>query len=100
MTIAIITFDVKEPVTLADAKEMFEGSAPKFRNLPGLVRKYYIVSHDGKTVGGVYHWESLEIAKNTYSDEWRKRVVASYGAEPNLRYFDAPVIIDNQAASA
>ena len=57
MITAIVRFPFTPGTTLDDAKALFEGSAPRYRAAPGLVRKYYLSGEDG-SVGGVYLWES------------------------------------------
>ena len=42
MITAIVRFKLPDNVTLDAATELFKGSAPKYQNLPGLVRKYYL----------------------------------------------------------
>ena len=58
MITAIVQFQLPAPVSLQEATRMFESTAPKYQNLPGLIRKYYLRSEDGRTAGGVYLWES------------------------------------------
>ena len=48
MITAIVQFDLPAPISLEDATRRFESSAPKYRQLPGLIRKYYIRSEDGR----------------------------------------------------
>jgi hypothetical protein len=43
MITAIVRFRLTEGTTRDDAKAMFEKSAPNYRGIPGLVRKYYLV---------------------------------------------------------
>jgi hypothetical protein len=52
MITAIVRFPLT-PGTTLDAKALFEGSAPRYRAAPGLVRKYYLFGEDGSG-GGVY----------------------------------------------
>lgn len=40
-------------MSLEKAREVFVGTAPKYREVPGLIRKYYLLSEDGNTAGGV-----------------------------------------------
>lgn len=94
MITAIVRFPMPREMTRAKARELFEASAPKYRDLPGLVRKYYLFDGDG-TAGGVYLWESREAAEKVYTDEWRKMIAERYGAAPEIIYFDTPVIVDN-----
>jgi hypothetical protein len=96
---AIVRFPLKPGTTLEDAKALFEGSAPKYRAAPGLVRKYYLFGEDG-TGGGVYLWESREAAERMYSAEWKKMIADRYGTPPQISYFDTPVIVDNADPAA
>src|SRR2546423_11640635 len=93
MITTLVQFKLPSPITLADAARRFETSAPKYRKLPGLVRKYYICSEDGRTVGGIYLWETRAAAERLYNDEWRARVVQLYGVKPQFTGFETPVIV-------
>jgi hypothetical protein len=96
MITAVVQFKLSTPVSLDEAQKMFESTAPKYRNLPGLVRKYYLRSEDG----GVYLWQSLADAEKVYSGERRARVKLLYGSEPDIQWFDTPVIVDNTTGPA
>jgi hypothetical protein len=93
MITAIVNFPLPADVDLEKARELFEGSAPKYDGLAGLVRKYYLFGH-GKG-GGVYLWESRDAADAVYTAEWRAMIKDRYGAEPEITYFESPVIVDN-----
>lgn len=95
MITTIVNFKLPAPMTLAQAESAFNGSAPKYQGLPGLVRKYYLLSEDGRTAGGVYLWRSRADAERLYNDEWRRFIRERYGCDPELAYFDSPVIVDN-----
>lgn len=99
MITAIVRFKLPATVTLADAEKMFQGSAPKYVGLAGLVRKYYLFDAASHTGGGVYLWESRAAAEKVYSPEWRKMIAERYGAEPDIQYFESPVIVDNTPKS-
>jgi len=71
-------------------------TVPKYEGMPGLVRKYYVSTNGGSTVGGIYLWESQEAADAVYSGEWRERVTAAYGCAPTVTFFDTPVVVDNR----
>ena len=49
MITAIVQFQLRAPVSLEGAARMFESTAPKYQNLPGLVRKCYLRAEDGRT---------------------------------------------------
>ena len=100
MITAIVQFQLPSPITLAEATRRFESSTPKYQNLPGLIRKYYIRSEDGRIAGGVYLWQSRQAAERVYDGEWRARVEKLYGAKPTITWFDSPVVVDNLAGGA
>lgn len=97
MITALVQFRLPQPITRENPKDVFLGSAPKYREVPGLVRKYYVLSQDGATAGGVYLWRSREDAERLYSDEWKGVVRERYGAAPTITYFESPVVVDNQS---
>jgi hypothetical protein len=95
MITALIQFRLPQPTTRAQAREIFLSTAPKYRETPGLIRKYYLLSLDGGTGGGVYLWQSREDAERLYSADWKKFILEKYGSEPSVTYFESPVIVDN-----
>ncbi len=95
MITAIVRFKLPETIKLADAEKMFQGSAPKYEGLSGLVRKYYLFDDKTHTGGGVYLWESREAADRVYNADWKKMITERYGAAPEIMYFESPVIVDN-----
>jgi|SRR4051794_28602465 hypothetical protein len=99
MITAIVRFPLKPGTTVEDAKALFEGSAPKYRAAPGLVRKYYLFGEDG-TGGGVYLWENREAAERMYTTEWKTMIADRYGSPPQISFFDTPVIVDNTGPDA
>ena len=96
----MVQFRLPQPISLEEATRRFESRAPKYRNLPGLIRKYYLRAEDGRTAGGVYLWESRAAAEATYSTEWREHVAKLFGGAPEITWFDTPVIIDNAAPAS
>lgn len=74
MITAIVRFRLPETISRAKALDIFRGSAPSYRDVPGLVRKYYLLGEDGRTAGGVYLWESRVAAEAAYDEAWRRTV--------------------------
>lgn len=95
MITTIVTFRLPKPMTVEQAKAVFQSTAPKYLGLAGLIRKYYIVSEDGLSAGGVYLWTSRAAADAVYTDEWRAFVTAKYGAPPQITVMHSPVLVDN-----
>jgi hypothetical protein len=80
MITAVVRFRLPEGTTREDAKAMFEKSAPNYRGVPGLVRKYYLYGDD-RTGAGVYLWNSREAAERFYSEAWKSTIAQRYGAQ-------------------
>jgi hypothetical protein len=102
MITAVVRFRLPEGTTREDAKDMFEKSAPNYRGVPGLIRKYYLYGGD-RTGGGVYLWNSREAPERFYSDAWESTIAQRYGAQPEIFFYDTSVIVENadeKAASA
>ena len=99
MITALVQFKLPQPVSRDKARELFSGTAPRFREVPGLIRKYYLLSQAGGSAGGVYLWKSREDAERLYSAEWRKSIQERFGSQPTVTYFESPVIVDNVAGS-
>jgi len=95
MITTLVQFRLPQPLTLAEATQRFESSAPKYQGVQGLIRKYYIRTEDGRTAGGIYLWASRLAAERAFDGEWRARVTQLYGGEPAVTWFDTPVVVDN-----
>jgi hypothetical protein len=95
MITALVQFKLPQPISRDKAREVFSGTAPKYKETQGLIRKYYILSEDGGTAGGVYLWHSRKDAERLYTDEWKQFILDKYGSLPSVTYFETPVIVDN-----
>jgi hypothetical protein len=95
MIVAITKFQLTKPVTPEEARQVFQSTAPTYRGVPGLFRKHYVVWEDGRTVGGVYLWNSRAEAEALYTESWKAFVREKYGTEPSITYLDSPVTVDN-----
>ena len=97
MITALVQFKLPQPVTREKAQEIFISTAPKYRETPGLIRKYYLLSEDSRTAGGVYLRKSKKDAEALYTNEWGSYIREKYGASPKVTYFESPVVVDNVA---
>jgi len=94
MITAIVKFKLPQAITLDEAKAKFQGTAPNYRDVEGLIRKYYLFEPDD-TVMGVYLWQNREAAEACYSGDWRQRLRETYGSEPEVSFYETPVVVDN-----
>jgi hypothetical protein len=97
MITVIVEFKLPQPMTREQARQTFLSTAPKYRDMAGLLRKYYVLSADGGKAGGIYLWNSREDADRVYTEDWKAFVRGKYGTDPSLTYLDCPVVVDNLA---
>lgn len=95
MILALVTFPAPAtPLSAAEQRSLLEATSPAYRQVPGLRRKYFIASKD--SVGGAYEWASRADADAFYNESWQARMQSRYGQRPEVRYFDAPCVVDNE----
>lgn len=95
MITAIVNFPLSKDLTLETARKLFEDSAPRYQGIEGLIRKYYLYDPATQIGGGCYLFEDRATAEATFNDDWRKLIADRYGAAPDVRFFETPVIVDN-----
>ena len=95
MITAIVNFTLPAEIDAKKAAELFKGSAPKYRGMKGLVRKYYLFDAEKRIGGGVYLWKSRADAEAVYTPQWQAYIADRYGQLPDIRYFETAVIVDN-----
>jgi len=96
MIIAHVRFPLPAGTDRAQAQKMFQDSAPKYREMAGLIRKYYVFDAAAGIGGGNYVWESRDAAEAVYNDDWKAMIRDRYGAAPEITYIETLVIVDNQ----
>ena len=94
MITAIVQFDLPPDVDRQKAEETFQRIAPLYRDMEGLIHKYFCFSEEGKGAG-IYLWESREAAEKVYGGIWRERIRELYGVEPEIQYYEPLLIVDN-----
>ena len=78
---------------IADAETV----VPKWRAQPDLIRKHFLWRDDGRRCCGVYLWKSREAAERAHDAAWREAVRQRTGEAPEISYFDAFMILDNES---
>lgn len=97
MITALVQFRLPEPMSTEQARTVFASTAPRYLHMTGLVRKHYLLSDDGRTAGGVYLWQTRADAERVYDAAWRAFIREKYGSDPEVSYFETPVMVDNVA---
>ncbi len=98
MITTLVTFIPKSDrsaMTAPEKLELYETTAPNYREIPGLIRKYFM--GNGERAGGWYEWETKAHAKAYYTPEWEKFITENYGTDLTVEYFDCPCVVDNDA---
>jgi hypothetical protein len=90
--LAMVTFPAppaRDPATL---RELLDSAGQAYTSIPGLRRKYFL-NGDGEA-GGAYEWENRARAEAFYDADWFATMTETYGARPQVRFFDSPAIAD------
>jgi len=95
MITVITRFAVPTAMNAGQMRAAFEQAAPAFRNVPGLIRKQFLLSADGRTAGGVYLWEDEEAARDFMQQRVAPMIRQKYQVEPTMEFYESPVLVEN-----
>ncbi len=98
MITVVVNFPIPNSFTPDSYKKKMEDTVPRYQNIPGLLRKYYIINKNMLIGGGVYNFENLEDANACFNEEWKQRVTEIFG-KPDIMYFDTLIEVDNLSKS-
>ena len=94
--ITVVTrFQLPAGLTADQIRAAFEKAAPKFRNVPGLVRKHFLHSKDCRTAGGVYLWNDEPAARAFMNEHVAPMIRQNFRVDPTIEFYDSPVIVEN-----
>jgi hypothetical protein len=94
--ITVITrFQLPAGLTADQIRAGFDEVAPRFRNVPGLVRKQFLRSKDCRTAGGVYLWNDGNAARAFMTERVAPMIREKFHVEPSIEFYDSPVIVEN-----
>lgn len=74
----------------------FSNISEMFYDIPDLLRKYFIISEDGMSAGGIYLWENRKSAEEFHGENFRLIIQERYGIAPEITIFNCPIVVDNQ----
>jgi hypothetical protein len=94
---SLVAIPVPAGLTRAQLVILFEASQPQYRQVPGLVRKYYSIGDDGRA-DGIYLWRDRAAAEAFYTDQWKADAARRWGAPATVRYFDVPIVLEGANA--
>ncbi|HSU55519.1 MAG TPA: YdhR family protein [Candidatus Dormibacteraeota bacterium] len=94
--ITVVTrFELPGGLTPEQIRAAFDEAAPKFRNVPGLVRKQFLRSKDCRTAGAVYLWNDEQAARAFMNERVAPMIRDKFRVEPAIEFYDSPVIVEN-----
>ncbi|MBC7940778.1 MAG: YdhR family protein [Chitinophagaceae bacterium] len=93
----LVTLAVPVGITKARLRQEFEAAIPIYQKVPGLLRKYFILSEDGR-FGGIYLWQDSGSAQRWFNHAWTERVLKTYGAPATIEWFDTPILLPSTLA--
>jgi Putative mono-oxygenase ydhR len=95
MITAVVKFKIPPDMTREKMLEHNKRAVARYQNVPGLLQKQFLYSDEG-FAGGVYLWESREAAEACYRGPWRDNLRKVAITEPEITWFDAQVVVDNE----
>jgi hypothetical protein len=95
MITVITRFAVPTNINASQMEAAFTQAAPAFRNVPGLVRKQFLLSADGHTAGGVYLWKEEEAARDFMRQRVAPMIREKFQVEPTIEFYHSPVLVEN-----
>ncbi len=93
----VVTIPVPPGVTRERLVTEFKASVPLYQKVPGLLRKYFIITPDNQ-FGGVYIWASQASGQQWFNEAWHARVLKTYGKSATLEWFDTPILTPSKLA--
>lgn len=90
-----VRFALPPGITREEVVAGMREAAPRWQREPHLVRKTFILDPDLAFTGAFYLWKDRQSAQAAHDDAWRQRVRSTYGSEPEIQYFDTPLVVDN-----
>jgi len=97
MHIVTWKYDVMEGKNRQDLLDEIRGSAPGYQGVPGLIRKYYGIAADCKSVVEFYLWKSKADADRFFSLEWDSETSRRWESALMTRQdFEAPMVVESE----
>jgi heme-degrading monooxygenase HmoA len=94
----IVTIAVPAGVGKARLVQEFQAAIPTYRAVPGLLRKHFIITDDGR-FGGIYLWKDRAAADQWFNAAWKERVRTTYGSEATLEWFDTVILTPSKVTA-
>lgn len=91
------TFKVPDGTSKAALVETINATAHTYQGIPGLIRKYYGIAPDTKTLVGIYLWETRAASDALFTADWIATVTKRWGTAPTRQDFETPMVVESAA---
>jgi hypothetical protein len=95
MITEIVTFGIGNGLQRSDVVALYEKSVPTWKENRDLLHKSFLYDAERGLGGGVYLWDSIDAAKSAHGPVFQERIREVFGSQPEFRYFDSPVVVNN-----
>ena len=97
MHTAMWTINVNEGTSKQDILYGIEASGPDYKDVAGLIRTYFGIAADGKSVVEIYLWRAKADADKFFNHEWETEVSRRWQAAPMKRQdWETPLVVDGK----
>ena len=97
MHIVIWKYDVMEGKSRQDLLDSVKGDAPDYQKVPGLIRMYYGVAPDLRSVVEVFLWKSRAAADRFFDSEWDGETSRRWESAAMMRMdYEAPLVVESE----
>ncbi len=78
---AVLSVRFKSTYSSEELLNLFNEGLEDFKNVPGLLQKYYVADENSETVGGIYVFENKDAREAFWNSKLAKGIPATYGVK-------------------
>ncbi|MGB7541854.1 MAG: hypothetical protein WA373_00995 [Burkholderiales bacterium] len=94
MHTVVWTINVNEGTSKQDILYGIQASGTDYKDIPGLIRTYFGIAADGKSVVEIYLWRSKPDADKFFNHEWETDVARRWQTAPMRRQdWETPLVV-------
>ena len=91
-TVIVIVRGLKSRLSHDELERRYKERMPQFRDVPGLLQKYYSYDSSTEEWAGIYLWESEESAAAYLTSDLRKTIPSAYELTQPPRIERFPIV--------
>ena len=98
---AVLSVKFKSSLDPEELMKICNQDLASFRNVPGLVQKYYIAEDTTGAISGIYLFETREARTSFWTSELAKKIPVRYRVIPEslrVEQYDMAIVLNNLAA--